>query len=134
MEGQRNWNIRKYKRQTVLRKRANNVKEMRWQIRFYHFILNSSLHVQLQNENLNSVSFLILGNFFHETTKKGNKIRYDQFYGVMVSYRKGYTFWMFHCCAWSHLLSTYAKFSKKLTFLTPWYAHVHFAYVLNGPF
>ena len=25
---------------------------------------------------------------------------------------------------WSHPLSTYAKFSEKLAFLTPWYAHV----------
>ena len=46
-----------------------------------------------------------------------------------------------------HPLSMYAKFSGKLTFLTPWYAHVrtcvyqgvrnvsfleHFAHVLNG--
>ena len=45
-----------------------------------------------------------------------------------------------------HPLSTYIKFSEKLTFLTPWYAHVrcayqevksvsfseNFAYVLNG--
>ena len=45
-----------------------------------------------------------------------------------------------------HPLSTYAKFSEKLTFLTPWYAHIrvrirglemlvvseNFAYVLNG--
>ena len=30
-----------------------------------------------------------------------------------------------------HSLSTDAKFSKKLTFLTPWYAHVG-TYVLNG--
>ena len=33
-----------------------------------------------------------------------------------------------------HLFSTYAKFSEKLTFLIPWYAHVRtwkFAYVLN---
>ena len=40
-----------------------------------------------------------------------------------------------------HPLSTYAKFSEKLTFLTSWYAHVrvcsfseNFAYVLNGRF
>ena len=45
----------------------------------------------------------------------------------------------------AHPLSTYAKFSEKLRFLTPWYAHVRvhqgvrnvsfpesFAYVLNG--
>ena len=25
---------------------------------------------------------------------------------------------------WSHPLSTYAKFSEQLTFLTPWYVHV----------
>ena len=25
---------------------------------------------------------------------------------------------------WDHSFSTYAKFSEKLTFLTPWYAHV----------
>ena len=25
---------------------------------------------------------------------------------------------------WSHPLSTYAKFSEKLTFLPPWYVHV----------
>ena len=25
---------------------------------------------------------------------------------------------------WGHPLNTYAKFSEKLTFLTPWYAHV----------
>ena len=36
-----------------------------------------------------------------------------------------------------HPLSTYAKFFEKLTFLTPWYAHVvsfseNFAHVLNG--
>ena len=33
-----------------------------------------------------------------------------------------------------HLFSTYAKFSEKLIFLIPWYAHVRtwkFAYVLN---
>ena len=35
-----------------------------------------------------------------------------------------------------HSFSTYAKFSKKVTFATPWYAHVryfyeNFAYVLN---
>ena len=28
----------------------------------------------------------------------------------------------------SHPLSTYAKFTKKLTFLTPWYAHVRVSF------
>ena len=31
---------------------------------------------------------------------------------------------------WGHPLSTYGKFSKKLTFLTPWYAY--FTHILNG--
>ena len=44
-------------------------------------------------------------------------------------------------CFWDHPFSTYASFSEKLTFLTPWYAHVlirkasfseSFADVLNG--
>ena len=26
---------------------------------------------------------------------------------------------------WGHSFSTYAKFSEKLTFLNPWYAHIH---------
>ena len=40
---------------------------------------------------------------------------------------------------WGHPLSTYAKFSEKLTFLTPWYAHVQVfrkilrTYWMDGP-
>ena len=49
---------------------------------------------------------------------------------------------------WGHPLSTYAKFSEKLTFVTPWYAHVRLrirglemldfrkifrTYLMNGP-
>ena len=31
---------------------------------------------------------------------------------------------LFYSLSWGHSYSTYASFSVKLTFLTPWYAHV----------
>ena len=60
----------------------------------------------------------------------GDVIGPSGFIEICKKYRRGsYLKKNYHRCRittadWDHSFSTYAKFSEKLTFLTPWYAHV----------
>ena len=84
-------------------------------------------------------------NHLNETKRIWLKLRIFSWVNMLSGERK--KFCCFSLCGTrGHLLSTYTKFSEKLIFLTPWYAHVRarvrgleilvfseiFAYVLNG--